>query len=109
MPLNSTPSSLVTLHDEKTHIPSWISSMQPLDYATMVKMFDDNGMDFPYSNLDMLSLDGFTEATIRAKLFEFLELKDSKNSQNHALMKLNSIYKESIAYIESVLYRKIPI
>ena len=93
---------------ENLAIPSWVEDLQIKQYADATTMFSDERWDFPFTNLDLFLVDGFSHESIQKKFFDELWLKDSKNNETKATIKLNRIYQESISYMERVLYRKIP-
>ncbi len=92
----------------KLATPSWIEDLRIRQYADATTMFDAHKWDFPFTNLDLFSVDGFSPESIQKRFFDELWLKDSKNNESKTVIKLNRIYNESISYMERVLYRKIP-
>ncbi len=107
--LNSNNSSASpALEDTPTFVPSWISDVQALDYSAITKMYSESDPDLPFSNIDLFSLDGIPANEIRRKLFEYLDVKESKNGKEKAKEKLNNIYQESIDYLDRILLRKLP-
>ena len=89
-------------------IPSWIEDLRLKKYSEAEQMFGNQKWDFPFTNLDLFSVDGFSPEDIKKKFFTELWFKDSKNNEMKATVKLNRIYNDSISYMERVLYRKIP-
>lgn len=71
-------------------------------------MYSESDPDLPFSNIDLFSLDGIPANEIRRKLFEYLDVKESKNGKEKAKEKLNNIYQESIDYLDRILLRKLP-
>jgi hypothetical protein len=106
MSLNS--SSTFINPKDSLAVPSWVEHLHIKQYADATKMFGDQKWDFPFTNLDLFSVDWFSTENIQKKFFDELWLKDSKNNEAKAIVKLNRIYHESTSYIERVLYRKIP-
>ncbi len=107
MSLNSNHNPLINPKDNIA-IPSWVGQLRINRYEDATTMFNSDGWTFPFTNLDLFSLDGFSLQDIRQKIFKELGLKDSKNNEEKATVKLNRIYRESVSYLERVLYRKIP-
>ncbi len=111
MPLNTKDNSSADISQAAT--PSWMIDMHIKDHDDARWIFyetsDKDSPFWAFTLLDLFGAEEFSPVAIREKLFSFLWVTDTPNHAKFALRKINSFYTEAINFLETVLYRQMPI